>query len=80
MKRSRWITFLVLLAIIGGIVWALVRQAASGPTFRAEDYATYSECLAGIPAEWGPGSLDRSGAEDACGYVHQPTRRAPSGM
>ena len=78
MKRSSWITVLVLVAIIGAIVWALFRQAASGPTFRAEDYASYAECLAGIPAEWGPATLERSGAEDACRYVHRPTQRAPA--
>lgn len=76
MKRSRWITagILVLLAI--GIVVALMVEAASGPTFRAEDHADYRSCLAAIPAEWGPGSLERGGAEDACRYVHAaPMRR-----
>ena len=76
MKLSRWITFAVLAAIVAAIVWALFRQAASGPTFRAEDHASYADCVAAIPAAWGPGSLERSGAEDSCRYVHQP--RAPA--
>ncbi|HUG39321.1 MAG TPA: hypothetical protein VMM12_02495 [Longimicrobiales bacterium] len=71
MNRSRWITAGILGAVLAIIVVVLVRTAASGPTFRAEDYATYQECTRNIPAEWGPGSLQRSGAEDACRYVHR---------
>ena len=70
MKRSTWITATVLVAIIVAIVAALMREATSGPVFRAEDHATYGECVAAIPAEWEPGSLPRTGAEDACRYVH----------
>jgi hypothetical protein len=77
MKRSTWITAAVLLVIVGVIVAALFRQAASGPTFRAEDHATYDACIAAIPAAWGTGSMERSGAEDACRYVHRPSPRAP---
>jgi hypothetical protein len=61
--------FLVL--IVALIMAALVREAARGPTFRAEDHANYQDCLRAIPAEWLQGSMDRSGAEDACFYVHQ---------
>lgn len=70
MKRSSWITIGVLVLLLVGIIMALMNHAASGPTFRAEDHASYAECMAAIPAEWEVGSLDRNGAEDACGYVH----------
>lgn len=71
MKRSTWITAAALAIIIVAIVAALLLEAGSGPTFRPEDYASHQECLRNIPAEWAPGSLQRSGAEDACMYVHQ---------
>ena len=70
MKRSTWITVAVLLAIVVAIVAALMGEATSGPVFRAEDHADYGACVAAIPVEWEPGSLPRSGAEDACRYVH----------
>ena len=70
MKKSGWLTLAVLVLIAIGIVVALMREATSGPVFRAEDHASYEECLAAIPAEWEAGSLARSGAQDACGYVH----------
>ena len=72
MKRSSWITLGAVAAIVVVIVVALLRHAASGPTFRAEDYDTFPDCMAGIPAEWPAGSLERSGAENACRYVHLP--------
>lgn len=71
MKRSTWITAAVLAVIIIAIVAALFLEAGSGPTFRPEDYASHQECMRNIPAEWAPGSLQRSGAEDACMYVHR---------
>ena len=74
MSRSSWITAAVLVATIVIIVIALLMEASSGPTFRAEDHANYQECIRNIPAEWGPGSLQRSGAEDACMYVHRRGR------
>lgn len=74
MNKLGWITAGVLLAVVVLIVVALFSEAAAGPSFRAEDHATYQECLREIPAEWGPGSLDRSGAEDACHYVHRRNR------
>ena len=70
MERSRWITAVVLVLVVIAIVAALLMEAMSGPTFRAEDYPDHAACVAGIPAEWGPGSLERTGAEDACRYVH----------
>ena len=73
MSRSALITALVLGLIVAAIVGALFLEAGSGPTFRAEDYDSYAECVRNIPAEWGPGSFQRSGAEEACMYVH--TRR-----
>lgn len=74
MSRSSRITAAVLAAIIVAIIVALLLEASSGPTFRAEDHASYEECLRNIPAEWGPGSMQRSGAEDACMYVHRRGR------
>ena len=71
MKRSSWITIGVLVVITVVIIAALMSYTGARPTFRAEDYSSYRECIAGIPAEWEAGSLDRSGAEDACGYVHR---------
>lgn len=71
MTRSTWITAAVLAAIAIGIIVALLLEAAAGPAFRAEDYTSYEECMRNIPAEWGPGSLQRSGAEEACFYVHR---------
>ena len=79
MNRSRWITAGALLAIVAAIVLSLLQEAGSGPTFRPEDHAGYAECLAAIPAEWAVGSIERSGAEDACGYVHLRRGGAPSG-
>jgi hypothetical protein len=72
MKRSRWLTALLLAGIVVAIVAALFAQAASGPTFRAGEHATFPDCMASIPGEWAPGSLERSGAEEACRYVHLP--------
>ena len=75
MKRSTWITVAVLVAVVIGIVAALMREATSGPVFRAEDHADHEACMAAIPVQWERGSLARSGAEDACRYVHlRPSR------
>ncbi len=74
MNRLTWITAAVLALIIGAIVVALFLEASAGPSFRAEDYSSHQECLRNIPAEWGPGSIQRSGAEEACMYVHQRRR------
>lgn len=75
MGKLGWITAAVLTVVVLLIVAALLREAAAGPSFRAEDHATYQECLRNIPTEWGPGSLQRSGAEDACHYVHRGAPR-----
>ena len=74
MTRSTWITAAVLAAIVAAIVVALVVETSRGPSFRAEDHDSYEECMRNIPGEWGPGSLQRSGAEDACRYVHLRSR------
>lgn len=74
MNRTRWVTAGILVLIVAAVVAALMSEATSGPTFRPEDFADYDECIAGIPAEWGPGSVDRTGAEDACMYVHLRNR------
>lgn len=70
MTRHALLTGLVLAAIVLAVLAALFMEATSGPTFRPEDYTSYTECIRNIPAEWAPGSLPRSGAEDACMYVH----------
>jgi hypothetical protein len=74
MTRSSWITAAVLAAIAIAITIALFLEAAAGPVFRAEDYASYQECMRNIPMEWGPGSMQRSGAEESCLYVHGRSR------
>lgn len=75
MGKMGWITAGVMAAVVVVILAALFSEVAAGPSFRAEDHATYQECIRNIPAEWGPGSFQRSGAEDACHYVH---RRMPA--
>ena len=72
MHRGAWVTALVLGLIVVGITAALLIEAGRGPSFRAEDYDSLQECLANIPAEWAPGSMNRDGAEQACRYVHGP--------
>lgn len=74
MTLTRWVTAVVLVLVAAAIVVALMMEATSGPMFRAEDHANYAECIAAIPAEWEMGSLNRTGAEDACHYVHARQR------
>lgn len=74
MSRSTWMTAAVLAAIVVAIIAALFMEASSGPTFRPEDHASYEDCVRNIPVEWQRGSLQRSGAEDACMYVHRRSR------
>lgn len=75
MQRRTLLTILFIGVVVVGLVAALFQEAMRGATFRAEDYATYDECVRGIPAEWRQGSLERSGAEDACGYLELRRRR-----
>lgn len=70
MNRGTLITALVLGLTIVGITVALLMEANRGPSFRPQDYGSLQECLANIPAEWAPGSLQRDGAAEACHYVH----------
>lgn len=72
MRRGTKLTLLVLVLLIGGIVAALVRETARGPSFRAGDYASLEECLRNIPADWLDGSIERTGAETACRHLHTP--------
>ena len=74
MSRTTLITGIVLVLMVVVIVAALFMEAASGPTFRAEDHPDLQACMRAIPAEWGPGSLQRDGAEQACMYVHGRSR------
>jgi hypothetical protein len=68
-KQRTVITFIVLGGVIVALIILLLREAASGPTFRAADHATYAECVAAIP--FPPGSLEQSGSEAACRYEHE---------
>jgi hypothetical protein len=70
--RLTWITLGTVLVVVLAVV---MREAMSGPVFRAADYDSVQECIANIPREWLPGSLDHSGAESACHYVHQRRSR-----
>jgi hypothetical protein len=72
MLLSRWLTPLVLALALVVIVGFVAYYAFSGATFRADDYATYEECIRNIPREWGPGSLERTRAEAACVHLHHP--------
>lgn len=76
MRQRTLFTIVFLVLVVGGLFWALLREASSGATFRAGDHATYEACIRAIPAEWRQGSLERSGAEDACGYLEMQRRRA----
>jgi branched-subunit amino acid ABC-type transport system permease component len=69
-KTTR-LTAIFLVVVVAGLVALLVREAASGPTFRAQDYDSYAECMGNIPREWLPNSLERQSAETACMFVHQ---------
>jgi hypothetical protein len=69
MKRG--MTVLVLLVALVAIGFLIYREAMRGPTFRAEDHATYDECMQNIPREWLLGSLERTRAETACHVIHE---------
>jgi hypothetical protein len=71
LNRLTLITAAVLAAVLIFLVAALFHEAASGPTFRAEDHDSYGECIRNIPREWLPNSLERQSAETACMFVHQ---------
>lgn len=71
MNRLTIITAVVLALVVVGLIAALFHEAASGPTFRAEDHSNYAECMRNIPREWLPNSLERQGAEAACVFIHQ---------
>jgi uncharacterized membrane protein len=74
LNRLTVITVVFLVVVVVVLVAALFHEAASGPTFRAEDHASYAECMRNIPREWLPNSLERQGAETACMFVHQRAR------
>lgn len=73
-NRTSQITAVFLVAVVVGLIALLYREAVSGPTFRAEDFDTYAECIRSIPPEWLPNSLERQGAETACLFVHERRR------
>ncbi|HSJ24896.1 MAG TPA: hypothetical protein VK929_09525 [Longimicrobiales bacterium] len=74
MKTSTKVTLVVLVGTLVLAAVAVTRWGLGGTTFRAADYDTLQECMANIPMEWGPGSLERTRAEQACHYEAQ--RRA----
>lgn len=72
MARKGTVNLLVFFAVlIAGIIGALLWESFSGPTFRAADYANRQECLANIPDEWAPGSIEHLGATEACAWEHR---------
>jgi hypothetical protein len=66
----RLLTIAGLLLGLVGVGAMLAREVERGATFRAADAASYQECIASIPAEWRPGSLERDRAETSCAYNH----------
>jgi hypothetical protein len=69
------LTAALLLLVVALVIVALVRFTAAGPSFRAADYATLPECMAAIPVEWAPGSIERTRAERACEHQERERRR-----
>jgi hypothetical protein len=61
---------LFIAATVVVILTALIVQTTRGPTFRAADHDSMADCVANIPREWRPGSLEYDGAEAACYYIH----------
>jgi hypothetical protein len=76
MKTTTRISLVALAIAVTGILALVAREALGGPTFRAADHASYEACIGAIPAEWRPGSLERSGAEAACHYEAERRRRS----
>jgi hypothetical protein len=73
--KKRTLMTLVLMAVtVVGLFVLLVREAARGPTFRAEGWASFDECIANIPSEWRRGSVEYMQAEAACGFAHSRRR------
>jgi hypothetical protein len=70
-KRRTLVTIAFLALVTVGVIYALFREAASHPTYRAEDQPNLQACLANIPREWRPGSMEYIRAETACQYVHR---------
>jgi hypothetical protein len=68
-KGTRF-TLVFLAATVAIILGALIMETSRGPTFRAADHADMGECVRNIPREWRPGSLEYTGAESACYYIH----------
>ncbi len=69
------LTAVLLLLVVVLVIVALVRTAASAPSFRAADHPTYAACMAAIPGEWGRNSLERERAERACLHEEEQRRR-----
>lgn len=75
MRKSTKVTLVVLVGALVLTAVAVTRWGLGGITFRAADYDTLQECMAGIPLEWGPGSLERTRAESACQYEEARRRQ-----
>jgi hypothetical protein len=73
-KKSSRISLAVLTAALVFVAVLVVREGLSGVTFRAGDYDSIQECLANIPREWLPGSMEHTRSEQACHY--EARRRA----
>lgn len=74
-KTSNKVLIGALVALIVGVVAALMAETSRNPSFRAEDYDSLEACLANIPSEWASGGVERTGAETAC---HRLLASAPS--
>ena len=74
MTNTTRISAIILVAVIVGMVVALMMQTARAPSFRPDDYNTLAECVANIPQEWKRGSTERESAETSCGYADQRRR------
>lgn len=79
MARKGTVRLLVFFSVlITGIIAALFWESfVSGPTFRAADYDSREECVANIPDEWAPGSIERLGATEACAWEHSDQGSGP---
>jgi hypothetical protein len=77
MTNSTKVSLAVLAGALVLITVLLFQYGMSGPTFRAADYDNLQACVANIPQEWAPGSLERTRSEEACHY--EARRRAQQG-
>jgi hypothetical protein len=77
MRRGNLLVLAVLVLVVVGVSYLLMREATHGTTFRAAEHATLQECMQNIPREWLPGSLERTRAEAACHHEQERRLRQP---